>query len=233
MQIYWVKINQIIEEAPDTWTYMLDCPDHFTWDEGAHTHMALPGFNHGEKPNKSLVRHMSISTLPEESSIGITTRIRKNGSEFKTQLSKLTVGDSVALFKTHSNLLLKRMDKPIYLLSSGVAIASVRPLLNRFLSHPEGIDRLHSISIDSSSHYLFSNTLRSIPEKRLSTRYVDNRSTYYQEVQHFAQNKDALFYLVGGDDFLKENIAFLRKQGIVDNQITLDKHEMRAKAFFV
>lgn len=233
MQIHWVKINQIIEEAPETWTYMLDCPDHFTWDEGAHTHLALPGFNSGEKPNKNLVRHMSISTLPDDRSIGITTRIKANCSEFKSQLSKLDVGDSVALFKTHSNLLLKRIDKPIYLLSSGVAIASVRPLLKKYLSHPEGIEKIHSLSIDSSRHYLFSNFFQSSPEKRVSTHYVDNRVTYYQEVQQLSQNKSALFYLVGGDDFLIENVRFLRTQGIPDSQIILDKHEMRVREFFV
>lgn len=232
MQIHWVKINTIIEEAPETWTYMLDCPAEFTWDEGAHTHFALPGFNSGERPNKALVRHMSISTLPEDHSIGITTRIRENCSEFKSQLRQLVVGDSVALFKTHSNLSLKRMDRPIYLLSSGVAMASMRPLIQKFLSDSEGITRVHSLSIDSSAHYLFSNHIKSLPEHRLSMHFVDKRVTYYQGVQKLAQDTHALFYLVGGDDFIKDNITFLRTQGISDNQITIDKHEMRAGAFF-
>ncbi len=66
MQIYWTKINKIIEETPEVKTYLLDCPENFTWEEGSHTHFALEGFNAGDKPNRSLIRHMSISTLPYE-----------------------------------------------------------------------------------------------------------------------------------------------------------------------
>lgn len=66
MKIYWTKINKIIDETSEIKTYLLDCPENFTWEEGAHTHLALEGFNAGDKPNKSLVRHMSISTLPRK-----------------------------------------------------------------------------------------------------------------------------------------------------------------------
>lgn len=75
MKIYWTKISKIIDETSENKTYLLDCPENFTWEEGAHTHLALEGFNAGDKPNKRLVCYMSISTLPEENVIGITTRI--------------------------------------------------------------------------------------------------------------------------------------------------------------
>jgi ferredoxin--NADP+ reductase len=78
MQIYWTKINKIINETSEIKTYLLDRPEGFTWEEDSHTHMGLKGFNEGEKPNKSLVRHMSISTVPNENIIRITTRIRNN-----------------------------------------------------------------------------------------------------------------------------------------------------------
>ena len=99
MQIYWAKINKIIEETTEVKTYLLDCPEDFTWEEGAHTHLALEGFNAGDKPNRSLIRHMSISTLPQSNSIGITTRIREQCSEFKMILRNLEVGNEIALFK--------------------------------------------------------------------------------------------------------------------------------------
>lgn len=233
MQIHWTTVIDIIQEAPYTWTYKLDSPADFTWEEGAHTHLALEGFNSGEKPNKSLVRHMSISTLPGERAIGITTRIKDECSEFKSELRKLTVGDSVALFKTHSNVTLKREDKAINLLSCGVGIATFRPLVLEYLSNASGIDRIHSLSIDSSKNYLFSDSFKSLPEHQLSVQYVDNRHTYYKEVEQLTKDKHALFYVVGGDEFLKENISFLRRQGITDEQITLDKHESRAGVFFV
>ncbi|UOQ83495.1 dihydropteridine reductase [Gracilibacillus salinarum] len=224
MQIYWTKINKIIDETPEVKTYMLDCPKDFTWEEGSHTHFAMEGFNAGEKPNRSLVRHMSISTLPHEDSIGITTRIKEQCSEFKTILRNLEVGSDVALFKTHSNVPLKREDKNVYLLSSGVGLATFRPLVLDYLDRADNVNQIHSLNIDSSKDFLFTDVFASAPDKKFTSQFVDNRKDYYKEVENLAADKDGLFYVVGSDEFLVQNIAVLREQGVKPEQIMLDKH---------
>ncbi|QFF99225.1 dihydropteridine reductase [Psychrobacillus glaciei] len=231
MQIFWTKINKIIEETPEVKTYMLDCPKDFTWEEGSHTHFALEGFNNGDKPNRGLIRHMSISTLPHENSIGITTRIRKQCSEFKTVLSNLEVGNEVAIFKTHSNVPLKREDKNVYLLSSGVGLATFRPLVLDYFERADKVNQIHSLNIDSSKDFLFTNIFESVPDKKFTSQYVDNRKDYYEEVKNLAADKDGLFYVVGSDEFLVQNIEVLREQGIKPEQIMLDKHEQARSEF--
>lgn len=227
MQIYWTKINQIIEETPEIRTYLLDCPEDFTWEEGAHTHFALKSFNDGDKPNRSLVRHMSISTLPHENSIGITTRIREQCSEFKAILRNLEVGQEVALFKTISNVQLKRENKNIYLLSAGVGLATFRPLVLEYFEHDDRINHIHSLNIDSSKAFLFTHIFKSSPEKKFTAQFVDNRQDYYNEVERLATDQDGLFYLVGSDEFILENIELLYERGIKPEQIILDKHEQQ------
>lgn len=231
MQIYWTKINKIIEETPEVKTYLLDCPEDFTWEEGAHTHLALEGFNAGEKPNRSLVRHMSISTLPHENSIGITTRIKEQCSEYKTILRTLEVGSDVALFKTHSNVPLKREDKNVYLLSSGVGLATFRPLVIDYLNRADNVNQIHSLNIDSSKDFLFKDVFESAPDKKFTSQFVDNREGYYEEVKNLAADKDGLFYVVGSDEFLAQNIEVLFEQGIHPKQIMLDKHEQTLSKF--
>lgn len=231
MQIYWTKINKIIEETPEVKTYLLDCPKDFTWEEGSHTHFALQGFNAGDKPNRSLIRHMSISTLPHENSIGITTRIREQCSEFKTILRNLEVGDEVAIFKTHSNVPLKREEKNVYLLSSGVGLATFRPLVLDYFERADNVNQIHSLNIDSSKDFLFTNIFESAPDKKFTSQFVDNRKDYYEEVKNLAADKDGLFYVVGSDEFLVQNIEVLREQGIKPEQIMLDKHEQKLSEF--
>ncbi|SET52033.1 ferredoxin--NADP+ reductase [Salinibacillus kushneri] len=225
MQIYWTKINKVIEETSEVKTYLLDCPEDFTWEEGSHTHFALEGFNAGDKPNRSLIRHMSISTLPQENSIGITTRIREQSSEFKTILRNLEVGNEVAIFKTHSNVPLRREDKNVYLLSSGVGLATFRPLVLDYFERADNVNQIHSLNIDSSKDFLFTNIFESAPDKNFTSQFVDNRKDYYEEVKNLAADKDGLFYIVGSDEFLVQNIEVLREQGIKPEQIMLDKHE--------
>ncbi|CAM4190923.1 dihydropteridine reductase [Lacicoccus alkaliphilus] len=230
MKIYWTKIADVIEETPETKTYVLECPEDFTWEEGAHTHLALEGFNAGERPDRTLIRHMSICTLPGENMIGITTRIRKECSEFKQRLDDLPVGGSVALFKTHSNVPLRREGRPVYLLSSGVGLATFRPLVLDFFNNPGKVDKVHSVNIDSSKDYLYPDFFVQDENKRFFSEFYDNRTGYYDRVKTLAEDKDGLYYIVGSDEFLSQNIKLLCDAGIRSEQIMLDKHEDRKRA---
>ncbi|WP_456276955.1 dihydropteridine reductase [Bacillus sp. AK128] len=231
MQIYWTKINKIIQETSEIRTYLLDRPQDFTWEEGSHTHFALEGFNVGDKPNRSLIRHMSISTLPHEDAIGITTRIKEQCSEFKTILKNLKVGDEVAIFKTHSNVPLKREGKNVYLLSSGVGLATFRPLVLDYFKRAENVNKIHSLNIDSSKEFLFKDVFVLAPDKKFTSQFVDNRKDYYEEVKNLATDNDGIYYVVGSDEFLKQNIEVLLEQGIKAEQIMLDKHEQHLNDF--
>ena len=231
MQIYWTKINKIIDETSEVKTFLLDCPEGFTWEEGSFTHFALEGFNAGDKPNRSLVRHMSICTLPHEDSIGITTRIREKCSEFKAILRNLEVGSPVALFKTRSNVPLKREGKNVYLLSAGVGLATFRPLVLDYFERPDQIQQMHSLNIDSTSDFLFTNIFKTLPEKNFTAQFVDNRDDYYENVKKLATDKDGIFYVVGSDEFLMQNIEVLREKGIEPGQIMLDKREEQRAEF--
>lgn len=232
MEIKWTTIQDIVQETPDIRTYFLDCPADFTWKSGAHTHFALEGFNDGEKPDKGMVRHMSISTLPDENKIGITTRIRQQKSRFKDLLDKTEIGDSVALFKTGARLPLYREDKPLYFLSSGVGLATFRPLVLEYLKDNQGISHLHSLHVDSSQDTLFSTVFTSDSAQKFTHKHVYNRDDYYQAVNDFTESLDGYYYVVGSDEFLMDNLALLVEKGLSPDQIILDKHEHQRVNFF-
>lgn len=233
MQIYWTTIEDIIEETPQVKTYLLKVPEGFTWEEGAHTHFALEGFNAGEKPNRSLIRHMSISTLPNENYIGITTRIKEQCSEFKSILRNMERGEKVAIFKTSSNVPFQRHIPNVYLLSSGVGLATFRPLILQYLEDQTGIEKLHSLNVDSTKDYLYPNVFESVEgHHQLISEFVDNRADYYERVKQLAEDRDGLFYIVGSDQFLEQNIEILRAAGIKPEQMMLDKHPHQREAFF-
>lgn len=225
MEIHWLKIKDIITETTEIKTFMLERPDGFSWEVGAHTHFALKGFNAGSQPNRSLVRHMSISTTPSEDVIGITTRIKQPCSEFKTILGQLTIGDEVAMFKTYSNLPLKREDRNVYLLSSGVGLATFRPLVLDYFSDATAIKHMHSLNVESSKQFLFQDLVKTSDTQNFSAQFVDNRKDYYMEVERLAEDKNGIFYVVGSDEFLSQNIALLRENHVPVENIMLDKHE--------
>lgn len=231
MQIHWTKIAGIIEENDEVRTYLLECPEAFTWESGSFTHVGLKGFNDGENPNRNLVRHMSISTIPSEDKIGFTTRIRENPSEFKAKLKTLDIGDEVAIFRTFLNIPMRRDYKNLYLLSQGVGIATFRPMVMDYLNDKSNINKVHSLNIDSSRNFLFKDTF--LEDAHFMSQFVDNRKEYYEQLEQFATDKNGVFYVVGSDEFILENIKTLEKYGVDKENIVLDKREDQVAQFFV
>lgn len=232
MKIYWTKVTEIIQESSNIFTFMLETPEDFTWEEGSFTHFALEGFNSGEKPNRGLVRHMSISTLPSEGKIGITTRIKEDASEFKQTLKNVKIGDSVALFKTFCNVPLKRENKNVYLLSQGVGLATFRPLVLQYLDDPSGIKHIHSLNIDSSNEFLFTDIFTKYDDKNITTEFLNNRADYYHKVESLAHDNDAYYYIVGSDEFIKQNVDILLNKNVKESHIFLDKRADELPQFF-
>ena len=227
-----VKILDIIDEAQGTKTYLLEKPEDFTWDEGAHTHIGLLGFDQGERPNKAWVRHMSIMTLPEEHNIGFTTRISYPMSEFKEKLSKLQIGDEIILFKIGSRMYLRRQNRPIVLLSMGVGVATMRPLIHTFCKDKTDIPKLININVDSSKEYIFQTELDQLVDSDYQNHWVASRREFYEVLETVSKNTDAIYYVVGSNGFVKNVIAYLQHNMVDDNSILIDKKEEFRWKFF-
>ncbi|WP_033165621.1 FAD-dependent oxidoreductase [Clostridium sp. KNHs205] len=229
---YKVKITDIIEEAHGTKTFILDKPEDFTWLEGAHTHIGMLGFDEGETPNKAWVRHMSIITLPEDNKIGFTTRVYPPFSEFKDKLSGLQAGDEVVLFKIGSRMYLRREEKTVVLVSMGVGIATMRPLIKSFIKDQTGIRELISLNIDSSGDFIYKAELDQLHNPKLKKYFAENRNEFYEILNVISENKDAYYYLVGSDNFLRDIIKYLKNKNIPEKSILLDKKEELLADYF-
>jgi ferredoxin-NADP reductase len=217
-----VKIIDIIDEAKGTKTYLLEKPENYTWVEGSHTHIGLVGFDEGEKPNKDLVRHMSIMTLPTEEKIGFTTRAQENPSEFKYKLSQLSVGDEVVIFKLGSRMELRRCNRPIVLLSMGVGIATMRPLILAYINDLSNIPSLFHVNVDASGD-IYRNELDKYENEQYKNYWLDSRINFYETLNQLTETQNAIYYIVGNDLFIKDIIQKLRARNVDDVDIILDK----------
>lgn len=217
-----VKILDIIDEAKGTKTYILEKPENYTWIEGSHTHIGLVGFDEGEKPNKNLVRHMSIMTLTTEEKIGFTTRVQDNPSEFKYKLSQLNIDDEVVVFKLGSRMELRRCNRPIVLLSMGVGIATMRPLILAFINDSSNIPNLFNVNVDASGD-IYKSELDKYENENYKNYWLDSRIEFYETLNQLTETQNAIYYIVGADLFIKDIIQKLRVRNVNDADIILDK----------
>lgn len=232
MDKYRFKITDIIEETAGTKTYLLEKPIDFTWAEGAHTHIGIPGFDEGEKPNKDLVRHMSITTLPGEGKVGFTTRMWPPRSEFKERLSKLHIGDEVILFKIGSRMSLRREERRIVLVSMGVGMATMRPLIYRFLEDMTHIPEVININVNSAGDFVYRKELDKLECSGYRNFWMDSRGAFYEVLDKVSAQGEALFYVVGSDGFIKEVLHSLKSKGVPESNILIDKKEELLADYF-
>jgi ferredoxin--NADP+ reductase len=229
---YKLSIIDIKDESQGTKTYYLENPNDLIWEEGAHTHIGLAGYDEGELPNKSLIRHMSIMTLSEEGKVGFTTRVPGSSSEFKVELSKLNIGDEVTLFKVGSRMRLRRENRPLVLLSMGVGIATMRPLILAYSKDKSDVPLVINVNVESSGEFIFQHELDSLVNDNFMNYWLDSRTDFYKTLEELSGVEHAIYYVVGSDVFIKDIIHLLRRKSVKDSDINLDKKEENLPLYF-
>lgn len=220
-----LKIVDIREESDKTKTYLLEKPIELNWDEGSHTHIAHSGYDDGEFPNKNLVRHMSIMTLNQENLLGFTTRLNDKPSEFKRRLAELNIGDDLIVFKLGSRMRLRRENKSIVLLSMGVGIATMRPLIKTFLEDNSKIPHLININVDNTNSHVYQSELDASETSNYHNYWTKSRVEFYQTLTNILKDNHSIFYIVGSDLFLRTVIKKLKSLGIKLDDIVIDKKD--------
>lgn len=226
-----IKFIERIAQAKDTVTLKFQVPEDFTWGEGSHFHMAFPGFEKELSPDKEKVRTYSIMSLEDEQYIGITTRLKDASSDFKKRLVALQPGDDMLMFKIGSRMGLRREDKTIVLISMGVGIATYRPLIKTFLTHPDGVNKLVNINVDSSGELIYKDEFDVMGHHGFVNHFVLSRQAMYNEIETYLTKADSLYYAVGSDEFVKDICDYLVDHGINKDHIIIDKNAKKRVNF--
>lgn len=233
MDIYTLPLIGLVEEGPKIRTFLFNKPEGLTWRPGSHVHVALPGFNADGERHPALVRHMSICTLPEEGRLGFTTRLDSSLSTFKVALGKLYLGNELSFFKFGSALDLARDGRPVVLVTQGVGIAAVRPVILDYARNQTGVPSLTSITVSGGAHGIYQDEFDSMEDvPGLSLRRVSHRAELADAIEAVPDPDGATFEVVGSDAFITGIIAQLRARGVADEHIVLDKNPAKRAPFF-
>lgn len=221
---YTLRINEIIEETEETKTYRFDLPKEIDWEEAAHAHFAHLKFLLGGEIEEELVHHMSVNGLTEEGYLGFTTRVPGSGSIFKKQLQELTIGDQMIAYKFESRIPLRRESRPIVLLSMGVGMSTMRPLIHAFCRNRKDIPKLININIDSNKEYVYEKEINQIKIADFCNFFVDSRVDLYEAVDKTLK-ESCLYYIIGSDEFIIQFAKYLLSRDVLAKDIVIDKKE--------
>ncbi len=221
---YRLKITDILIESEDTWTFLLEMPEDFNWEEGSQAHIGIEGYDFNA-PKGTFVRHMSIMTLPEEGKIGFTTRKRGELSVFKETLFNMKVGQELLVFKPGSRMALRRENRPLVLLSMGVGIATMRPLILQHHNNPMGIKEVYQINVDAGGNFLYQKEFESMADSSVKHTWLRGRNGLDEVLERVLSIESPIFYLVGSDAFVIQRTHWLMEHGVAFQDIVVDKKE--------
>jgi len=222
---YKIKLVDIIKHNSEAYSFDFESQEINNWSEGDNSKL------HVSYDEKEVGKKFSYATLPWESKIRFTTRIKTDRSKYKDSLYDLYIGDMIEISEPRGDFRLKRQDRPIVLLSNGVGIAANRSLIKSFERDGHGIPEMIQINVDAKGMIYKEEFDRLMSRKsNFKSFYESHRKDYYRRLDHelqellVASDEEPLVYIVGSDGFVKENVSHLISVGFTQDDIITDSH---------
>jgi ferredoxin--NADP+ reductase len=140
----------------------------------------------------------------------------------------LTLGESVLIYNFSSRFNLRRENRPIIYLSMGIGISPLKAMVETFLINSHQVPSLRSINV-SSPTYNYKSFLPAC--KGLTSDFLHSKEAYYKVLKE-SYNENAIYYIIGSDEFIIENITYLKEKGQSFESIELDKKTDKKKAIW-
>lgn len=230
VEYIYIDLEEVIPESEDTFTFRFAPVGAFHWNAGANAHLVSREMKTLSVEDKQWRRHMSIMSTKDEGYIGFTTRIREPRSPFKTSLINSRPGDRLRIYGIKNNFPLERQDRPVVLLSMGVGMATMRPLIREYVHDPRGVSKLISLNVDRAEPGVYQAEMDALDAPGFSQEYLKSRRDFLSRVDECLHVQDALYYLVGSDAFLSGTSAYLVGSGVSREQIRIDKKPHKVQA---
>ena len=218
-----IILNEIIQEAPETYTFKFAAPQNTGWTPGANAHFIANNLQNGQKFTYRLVHEFSIMSHPKEEYLGFTTRIRSIPSLFKQTLKELNSGDQIRIFGIRNNIQLQKVSIPITLISMGVGVATFRPIILDYINSTSQIPFITNINVDRSSNFIYQNELEKSSENRIQNVFVTSRVDLYKSIDKALKKDNNIYYIVGSNVFNRNIKDYLLKNKVPKRLIKFDK----------
>jgi len=213
----FVQLEQI-----DDITYNIDFTSDAikNWHEGDHAMLIL-------NVNGDLVgKKLSFASLAEDGLIRFTTRINKEASDYKKTLLSLVRGEEVKISEPSGDFKLRREKRPLVLVSNGVGIAVMRPLMQLYLRDKKDIPKMINMNVDSRSN-IYKDEFAKVQDDDFKVYYLSHRASYYSMLYHelklLSQSfiEKPIVYMSGSDEFVEETWSYLKDLEFADDDLIM------------
>lgn len=197
-------------------TFRFEPETPVTFVPGQYVHLMAPN----SPPGRENVRHLSISSIPEDGPLEFTIDLA-SASDYKKKFASLEVGGKAHLFKIKGHFVLG--DTPpssIVFLAGGIGITPIRSLIRQIQKHRLPVDwRLAHVARDG---FLYEEELSALGGQQRRIRRPEAASLIKAWT---IERPDASYYVSGSNRFVEGITAMLKEQGIPESALTIENFE--------
>ncbi|VTR61884.1 Na(+)-translocating NADH-quinone reductase subunit F [Actinobacillus pleuropneumoniae] len=207
------------KESEDAYTFSFEKGPDLSWKAGQY---GLFSITH--KTMKNATKPFSISSVPSENVVNITTRIGDNPSEFKKAMLELKPGMHMKMSGPVGSFHLDP-ESPSLLIAAGIGMTPFRSILKQTAAGKGELKPIQLLYLDSKKSYLFKDELDAIASHpSIQVSYLDSRTDLDLEIDKFiAQHKGRGKYLVAGPKSMVESVAtYLQSKDVSKQNIKKD-----------
>jgi ferredoxin-NADP reductase len=226
MEFTTTHLTKIIKETSDSYSYIMEIPDGFTWVAGQHAAWQIPGFE--LDPEDRNTRVFTIASAPEDGYLMFTTRIAEKHTSLKeVLLNKIRPGDPVGIAQPLGTFALDPDHyRKTLIIAGGIGITPIRSLLRHYMDHPSEGHAITVLYSDDRGEFAYPDFWETLKKKvpSIDLRLISERDRFTGDTDAYArEHGETAEYLIAGSPGM--NKAFterLEKLGIPEGNIRTD-----------
>ena len=225
MKLYPAAISQIVKETSDTYSFILEIPDGYTWTAGQHALWRFQDYT--VSPDEKHGRVFTIASAPADGFLMFTTRIAEPHSDFKDiLLNRVKPGDVMLVANALGSYTFHDTTDRALVIAGGIGITPIRSLLKDMAARHDTSKKVTVLYSDDRGEFAYGpfwdevrSTLPNVDLQLISNRdaFTDGVNTYAK-----ANGSDAEYLIAGSPGMNKAFADTLTGLGVAADRIVTD-----------
>ena len=225
MKLYPAAISQIVKETSDTYSFILEIPDGYTWTAGQHALWRFQDYT--VSPDEKPGRVFTIASAPADGFLMFTTRIAEPHSDFKDiLLNRVKPGDVMLVANALGSYTFHDTTDRALVIAGGIGITPIRSLLKDMAAQGDTSKPVTVLYSDDRGEFAYGPFWDEIRTAlpNVDLRLISNRDEFTGGVDAYAKahGSDAEYLIAGSPGMNKAFADTLTGLGVTADRIVTD-----------
>jgi ferredoxin-NADP reductase len=201
-----------VKESEKVYSFLFEKDQDLTWKSGQHGLLTIT-----HKKVKNGTKPFTISSIPSEGVVRVTTQIGDNPSEFKRALLELEPGMKISMSGPVGSFNLKE-ESPALFIAADIGITPFRAIIKQIEGENIG-KQVKLLYLDSDNMHIYKEDF-----KNVDVDFITTKEQLLQELNAFTEKhkENGQYFVAGSKDAVNMVVEHLKSNNIAKRNIKKD-----------